>query len=117
MDRKGIITIQFNWIYVIVVGGLIIALFIGIAMKQKSVSEMAASGEMQRKLETMLASAAASMGTTNFVDIGRTEIDVDCLGYSVGGLKPFDPGASFSPDRVKVRGKQFITWTISFNPW
>ena len=114
MDKKGIITIQFNWIYVIIIGGLIIALFVGIINKQKSVSDIAASSEMQRKLETLLVGAASSLGTFNLVDIGRTEINVDCFGYSVGPVKPFNPGVSFSPSRIKLRGKQFITWTHPF---
>jgi len=115
MGKKGVITIQFNWIYVIIIGGLILGLFIGIINKQRAVSEVAASGEMQRKLETLLVGAASSLGTANLLDIGRTEINVDCFGYSVGPVKPFDPGVSFSPSRIKVRGKQFITWAYPFN--
>ena len=89
MNKKGVIVIQFNWIYVLIIGGLILGMFVGIAIKQKAASEKSAAGELQRRLETLLASAAASFDTSNVVDIGKTEIGFDCFGFGIGGLTHF----------------------------
>jgi hypothetical protein len=115
MRKKGVIVIQFNWIYVLIIGGLILGLFVGIAVRQKEASEKTAAGEIQRRLETVLASAESSLGTVNMIDMGRATIRFDCFGFSVGELKPFSPGVTFAPKRISTRGKEFITWTQDFS--
>ena len=39
MNKKGIIEIQFNWIFVLVVGAIILVFFFGFVQKQKSFAE------------------------------------------------------------------------------
>ncbi|MBW2979891.1 hypothetical protein KY360_00560 [Candidatus Woesearchaeota archaeon] len=110
-NKKGMIVIQFNWIYVLVVGGLILALFVSVITKQRASSEMIAAGELQRRLETMLAGAISSPGASKATNIGRAKINFDCSGFTVGDqTRPFTPGISFAPSQITVRGKDFITW-------
>jgi hypothetical protein len=115
MNKKGVIVIQFSWIYTIIVGSLILALFIGVVVRQTKTSETAATGQVQRTLQSILAGASTKAKRFDIIDLPRVDIEYDRFGYRIGELAPFDPGVSFSPSIIKVRGEQLISWTLDWN--
>ncbi len=116
MKKKGVVTIQFNWIYVLIVGSLILAMFIGVVMRQKAASERASAGDLQRRLDTMFAGAISSPGTFRTNDIGIATLNFDCSGFKVGSeLGGFSPGVSFAPSSMNLKGRSLITWALNWH--
>ncbi len=67
-SKKAQLTLTFNWIYVLIAGGIILLFFVGIVVKQKSVSETQLQGDVVRILESILTGATVSEQTKNFID-------------------------------------------------
>ena len=38
-NRKGVVEVQFNWVFIIIIGAVILAFFVSMSMKQKGISE------------------------------------------------------------------------------
>lgn len=68
-NKSAQIQVTFNWIYIMVAGGVILLFFVGIVFKQKTASEQALTGEVLRIMESILSGASISEKTKNKVDI------------------------------------------------
>lgn len=66
--KKGQFTMTFNWIYVLIAGGIILLFFVGLVVKQKDSSEQKLNYDITRILESILTAASVSEQTKNFVD-------------------------------------------------
>jgi len=118
-SKKGVIEIQFNWIFILVAGALILILFVVIVQRQGSVSNQSRDIDIRSKLGTILTGAKQSTDTTFVIDIpSKTEIDFGCNGYSVGGTSPFQLGESFSPGKIKSVSNNIILgssdWSLPY---
>jgi hypothetical protein len=103
--KKGIIAVQFNWILVLIIGGLILTLFISIVQKQKAVSEEGIAGTIQTDLQAILSSSQVSTGTASIVDMPNKEISFGCVGgmpgFKLGMQNPANFPYAFAPDLIK----------------
>ncbi|MBI2546284.1 hypothetical protein HYV81_03830 [Candidatus Woesearchaeota archaeon] len=107
--RKGFVEIQFNWIFILVIGGIILTFFITIADKQKTVSEVKVSAKVRSDLKTIFTGARASTGTASLVDIADKDITYSCEGFSVNDLNPVHEGISFAPG--SLQGFKIMVWS------
>jgi len=110
--KRGVIEVQFNWIFILIIGGLILVFFLGVVRTQKKVAETKISVTISTDLRAILSGVEVSTQTASLIDIPKTEIEYDCLGYSVGGVAGMRPIASFSPNIIK--GNNLLSWTL---PW
>ena len=110
--KRGVIEIQFNWIFVLIVGGLIILFFLGVVRTQKKVAETKISATISTDLRAILSGVEVSTQTASLIDIPKTEIEFDCEGYRVGGIGGMRPIASFSPNLIK--SNKLMSWAV---PW
>ncbi|MBI2151481.1 hypothetical protein HYU21_02010 [Candidatus Woesearchaeota archaeon] len=123
MSNKGQVEVSFNWIYVMLAGTLILLFFVGLAVKQKTVSEENLGVEVVRVLGNILSGASAAEKTKNFIDIsGLAEFTLyfTCLDevgeYGIEGrsakteelITPI-----FSPGRIQ--SMKLITWSLPYN--
>ena len=117
-SKKGVIEVQFNWIFILVAGALILTLFVGLVQKQGTISNQKRDVDIRGKLNTILVSAKQSVGTQFVISIPKTEITFGCNGYSVGGTNPFQLGESFSPSMIKSSDNtlvlQSLDWSVPY---
>lgn len=115
MNKRGQFEIQFNWIFVLVAGAIILLFFSVIMMKQKSVSEQTTDIFVSRNIKAILSGAEVSAGTLNFVDLPKIEIEFECSGYRVGSGKREDIEIMnvFTPSRIK--SNKMVTWTLDWS--
>lgn len=111
----------FNWIYILIAGGLILLFFVGIVFKQKTASEEALTGDVLRIMETILTGASLSEKTKNKVDIsgladytlffscaeGTGEYGIKGQ-YRENAVEPI-----FSPRQIK--GRQLNLWSLPYH--
>jgi len=105
MLKKGVVAIQFNWILVLIIGGLILLLFMSIVQKQKQLSEEDIAGTIQTDLQAILTSSQVSTGTASIVEMPNKEIKFDCRtgkpGFVLGNQNPATFPYAFAPDLIK----------------
>lgn len=114
-SRKGQIQeTQFNWIFVLIVGALIMAFFVFIVMKQKAASETKFAGKASQMLNTILVGAKVSSGTVQEIETPDLEIQFTCDDYFIGPTSQrLGNRIVFAPEYVE--GDRLITWTKDWN--
>ena len=112
-SKKAFIETQFNWIFIVIAGGIILLFFFSIVYKQKDVSDIKVTGTIKSDLRVILTGSEVSTGTASLIDISNLEIKYDCQGYAIGKLNPIRPRASFSPGLIK--GYALMAWALDWN--
>jgi len=108
--RKGVISVQFNWIFVLIVGAIIIGFFIFVMQKQRSVSKTNTEIEIRTKLQAILTTAQQSTKTTYAISTPKVDLAFDCEGVAIGDLQPINLRWAFAPSEIKSRRNRiFIT--------
>jgi len=113
-SKKGVVEIQFNWIFALIAGAVIIALFTGIILKQKNISETSKNSLILNNLDAILSGSEASPGTSKVTRIPETKIEFRCNSYSVDKVsKQINSMTVFTPSVLE--GNKLITWTLDWN--
>lgn len=113
-NKKGIIEIQFNWIFVLAIGAVILLFFSVIIIRQKNISEVSTSNLILKNLEGILSGAEVSLGTVNLVNIPKTKIEFECNTYRIGKVsKQFGVMSIFVPSIIE--SNKLITWTLDWS--
>ena len=113
-SKKAVIELQFNWIFILIAGAVILFFFVRIVTEQKKASDNQISSEILVDLETILTGAKVSTGTVNIVSMPNTEVRFDCDAYHVGNLKiDIKDKVVFSTDVIK--GRKLITWALDWS--
>ncbi|MBW3019554.1 hypothetical protein KY329_05215 [Candidatus Woesearchaeota archaeon] len=112
--KKGF-TIQFNWIFVLIAGALILAFFFSFALKQRSLSEEKLSVTLTSDLDSILVSSIVSTGTAQELLIPEVSFECsegcDCR-FRIGrSSRSFGDLPIFSTGFVKDKG---IVWALDW---
>ncbi len=112
-QKRGAIELQFNWIFVLIVGGMILLLFYNVIGKQKDISEVKMNSKIKTDLGAILVGAKVSSSTASLIDIPKVDIEFDEEGYRIKGFQPIKPLLSFSPGLI--RGNYMFAWALEWN--
>ncbi|MFO8016837.1 MAG: hypothetical protein R6U32_07080 [Candidatus Woesearchaeota archaeon] len=111
--RKGQVGIQFNWIFVIIAGALILGFFVMVVQKQREVSERKLATDLLADLDMIITGQAVSPGSSKTLDMAELELSFTCNDYSIMDVPRTSGNAIiFSPSRMK--GRTLLAWTL---PW
>src|SRR3989344_5861328 len=109
-DKRGVVEVQFNWIFVLIVGGIILFFFISLSMRQKEVSTRRLSGELLQDLELIITGQSVSVGRTTVLDLPPVEIGLTCDSYTIlQQASPLRNSIVFGPPTLI--GPKLIAWT------
>jgi len=112
--KKAEIEVQFNWIFILIVGGLILFFFVSIIQHQGRASEQKLSVQLSSEFDLIFTGQSVAAGTTNIISIPKTQIMFDCDSYIVGSAgKSLGNSIVFSPKMIE--GNSLISWTLSWN--
>ncbi len=111
MNKKSQIEIQFNWIFILIVGALILLFFSVIVLKQKQSSDDAAKIYVSRQVEAIISGIGSTKDTVSEVNLPKIKIEFKCNGFSVGGRATRDTGKMqvFAPSSIET--DRIWTWT------
>ncbi len=103
--KKGVVSVQLNWIFVLVIGAIILTFFIVIVQKQRVVSEENIAGAIQTDLQSIFSSSFVSTGTATIVEVPNKPLEFSCEGglpgFKIGNQNPSRFPYAFSPDIIK----------------
>ena len=118
MQKRGAIEVQFNWIFVLIAGGLILAFFVMVANMQLQTADFEREAKLRTNVDTVLNNAQHSAGTIFEVNMGKSELEFrDCFeGIWVGKrVEPVQARLAFGPDLIKsTLGKTYL-WAVEWD--
>ncbi|MBU0461982.1 MAG: hypothetical protein KJ574_05330, partial [Nanoarchaeota archaeon] len=105
---------QFNWIFILIVGAIIIAFFTLIVIKQKSASEVKVSSVLTKQLNTIFVGARVSSGTVQEIPTPNFAVRFTCNDYYIGAVSQrLGNRVLFAPENLE--GNMIITWTLDWS--
>ncbi|MFH1591207.1 MAG: hypothetical protein ABIC95_04735 [archaeon] len=114
MKRKSAaISIQFNWIFVLIVGGLILGGVIWIVNTHKESARTSVDREIRAKLQTILTTGQQSATTTYSIKIPKVELYFSCDGFAVGKeqINPVRFKPAFSQDTIETKWSRILVFS------
>lgn len=117
-NRKGAIEVQFNWIFVMIAGSLILVFFFGVVQKQRELSDQKIANTLLTSLESIATGAGASIGTSQSVPMPKVGISFECseecsCEYSISGVsKDYEDKLIFAPKAIE--GREIVFWTLDW---
>ncbi|PIZ49746.1 hypothetical protein COY28_06090 [Candidatus Woesearchaeota archaeon CG_4_10_14_0_2_um_filter_57_5] len=68
LGRRAVIEVQFNWIFILIVGGLLMGFFFSIINKQKQAADMRLAQDTLAQIELIVAGARASKNLAGIIE-------------------------------------------------
>lgn len=114
--KKAQVAIQFNWIFVIIAGALILLFFIGIVSKQKDISERGIATEKTLQLDSIFTATEISTGAIQDF-YSPLEIEFECEGrassfFIQGRPRDLPIEVVFAPDKI---GGDIQAWALDLS--
>lgn len=105
---------QLNWIFILIVGALILSFFGFIVIKQKAASESKFEFQVSQQLNTILVGAKVSSGTVQDIETPELDIRFTCNDYYIGtASQRLGNRVVFAPEFLK--GSRLITWALDWS--
>ncbi len=115
MDKQGVIEIQFNWIFILMAGSLLLLFFVGLTISITKNAREGLNYDIIIYLDEILTGVEASTLTEHQISLPDTALEIGCDYYSIKGSSlegnPLTDRIVFSPDRIK---EKMLTYTL---PW
>ncbi|MBD3309820.1 hypothetical protein GF351_01230 [Candidatus Woesearchaeota archaeon] len=111
-SKRGVIEVQFNWIFILIVGAVILLFFVSIVRQQKSIFERDVEVKVAASLKAIFSGSEVSAGTASLKRFAGGNIRYDCQGYALGSAPPFDAGVSFAPS--KLEEGDLLLWSLEW---
>ncbi len=114
MGRRGAIELQFNWIFILVAGVLILSLVVGFSLGWIKISGKTSTLSSLGNLKTRITATGVVEGESKFMEIPNLDLKYDCSQFKSSGVS--GPGLAtnllFAPPELKGTGLQ--VWTYSW---
>jgi len=114
-SKKGVISIQFNWVFILIAGVLILLFFGSLVLKGREASDTSVAGTILTNMQTILTGAEVSVRTINQIKIPDKEIKFSCDKIFVGNIDDdiTKNKIIFAPEVIK--GRTLLTWALDWN--
>ncbi len=119
MEKKGDISIQFNWIFVLIVGAIILLFFGNIIRTQQKLSSSKISATVLNDIDAISSGAEVSRGTVQVINIPDLDLGFSCsetcaCTYYLGDTRvEFGDKIIFAPELIQ--GRQITAWTYDWS--
>ena len=100
--------IQFNWIFVLIAGGVILIMFFGVTRSLQQGSEAQVQVDVSSDLRTTLVGVKVGRSSTT-IPVPPVGLTLDCDGLKVGTTQGLLLGPTFGPRRL--RGTSIMAWS------
>jgi hypothetical protein len=123
-SKKAQIDIQFNWIFILLVGAIILAFFVGVSVWYKGVQEQKISAEIVTKLDSLFTTAKESPKTARYTEIPAVQLSFSCSpddcssygcpSYFAGGGVSMATETDILFTRSELETTNIVTWSLEW---
>lgn len=105
-----------NWIFIAIIGTIILLFFVGVAIKQRSSSHQKLVGEVVKDLDSYISGALSATQAATPIPIPDFDLEFDCNEYRVEGQRNLlENRVVFATDKISSDDRQLIVWTLPWN--
>lgn len=116
---RGQLSIQFNWIFVLLVGGIILAFFLMIINNQQENATVQEANDLIVSLDTVLTTLSHEPDAADAFNIPNADISFECepglWRYFIQGTGPVSTRYDVIFTAQQLKGDQIISWTKRWN--
>ncbi|MFW6013861.1 MAG: hypothetical protein ACOCQG_01690 [Candidatus Nanoarchaeia archaeon] len=76
--KKGVVEVQFNWVFVLIAGAVILMFFVNFAMDYRESGETEIATQVLQELGSLASSSLQASGTAQDVEFGGLDLEVNC---------------------------------------
>jgi hypothetical protein len=121
INSKGVVDIQFNWIFVLIAGFVIFLFIISIALSQKHSAENQISIDTMNQITTLLKGKQQAPNVYSEISFSRTDVSFTCdpqfylFSYKIANSQPnmLPVEIIFAPKLMNTN--KLLVWSQSFN--
>ncbi len=113
--KKGVIEVQFNWIFILIAGALILGFFGAVIMRSRPIAEDMLAEPILTSMNAIITSTGISTRTAMFVEIPEEKISFSCERFSVGAFSQPIPETNIVFAPSETEGSFLIAWAFDFN--
>jgi len=114
-SKKGVISVQFNWVFILIAGVLILLFFGSLVLKMRGASDISIAETIMTNMQTIMTGAEVSVRTINPIEIPNTEIRFSCNSMSVGKLSKTITKNKIVFSPTVIRGRKLLAWALDWN--
>lgn len=114
-SKKGVISVQFNWVFILIAGVLILLFFGSLVLKMRSASDTSIAETIMTNMQTIMTGAEVSVRTINPIEIPNTEIRFSCDSMSVGKLSTTITKNKIVFSPTVIKGRKLLAWALDWN--
>jgi hypothetical protein len=101
--KRAVVEVQFNWIFILIAGALILFLFASIILKQKTTADSAAETILLKDIASITVGSEATTGVTSELELSKATLSFGCNTIRVGQKsQPLQQMVLFSPTTVNT---------------
>lgn len=116
---KAQISVQFNWIFIIIIGGIILLFFLTVIKSQVKEADYELAGDILRSLDTIIKTSEQKPASINIIKIPNVPLNFVCEPglsyYNIGSGGQNDITYDIIFAQKKMSGKTLISWTQSWD--
>ncbi|MFP4523774.1 MAG: hypothetical protein ACLFO2_00465 [Candidatus Woesearchaeota archaeon] len=118
-DSRGQISLQFNWIFILIIGAVILAFFLTVINNQEKRADAEEATELVKTVDNVFTAISSNPDTVETFRLSDADIRFDCepglSQYYIQGAGPVDTKhqALFVP--ATVEGKEVTMWTQTWH--
>lgn len=121
---KAQLDIQFHWIFILIVGAIILSFFVGVAIWYKDIQEQKSAADVVTTLDALFLFAKESPKTARYTEIPEIDLTFTCSAaectdygcasaFSGGGIsRATETEILFTLDHLE--GRSLITWALEW---
>jgi len=114
--KNGAIEVQMNWIFIAIIGTIILLFFVGVAVKQRSAFHQRLVGEIVKDLDSYISGSLSSTQAATIIPIPDFELEFNCVEYRIEGHRNLlESRIVFATDRIAPDDRQLIVWSLPWN--
>lgn len=109
-QTKAQVEVHFNWIFVLIIGAVILTFFLFVISRQKAVSDQRLAADVLADMELVLTGQGVSVGREDSIAIPELELRFTCDDYGMLAMTRRTGNAVlFAPS--SVQSEHLFTWT------
>ncbi len=114
LTKRGVMEVQFNWIFILIAGGLILFFFMTVISYQQQLSRSKLGVELASQMELIFSGRGVSPGAKQPIAIADVPIQFDCTEYRIMDRRIASGNVLiFAPAEILTR--TLLTITMSFD--
>ncbi|MBW3010630.1 hypothetical protein KY335_04705 [Candidatus Woesearchaeota archaeon] len=112
-DKKAVIEVQMNWIFVMIIGGIILFFFIGVVVKQRSASEEKLVNELIRDVDQYMSGASVAPRGAATLPVPGYDVYFSCDHLQIKNQRTLlESRVVFAPAFIDKDDRQLTVWAL-----